>query len=137
MEPDLKEIIKQLKLQRDIVKDGGYGRSVRTPWKEERLFRDSITCLNVTEQVKKHPCNECLLWEWVPEDHKDEDIPCQFIPLNKEGNSIAELEEAGKREEAEQALLVWLDSTIERLEEKVTGHGTGDRTQFRIGLPFS
>jgi hypothetical protein len=119
MAPDLKEIIDQLKLQRDIVKDGGYGRSVRTPWKEERLFRDSITCLNVTEQVKKHPCNECLLWEWVPEDHKDEDIPCQFIPLNEQGHSIAELEEAGKREEAEQALLVWLDSTIQKLEEKL------------------
>src|SRR5208337_1978157 len=115
--PDLKEIIEQLKLQREIVKDGGYGRSVRTPWKEERIFRDSITCLNVTEQVKKHPCNECLLWEWVPEDHKDEDIPCQFIPLNEQGNSIAELEEAGKHEEAEQALLVWLDSTIQKLEE--------------------
>ena len=70
MAPDLKEIIEQLKLQRDIVKDGGYGRSVRTPWKEERLFRDSITCLNVAEQVKKHPCNECLLWDWVPEDHQ-------------------------------------------------------------------
>jgi hypothetical protein len=119
MAADLKEIIEQLKLQRDIVKDGGYGRSVRTPWKEERIFRDSITCLNVSEQVKKHPCNECLLWEWVPEDHKDEDIPCQFIPLNEQGNSIAELEEAGKREEAEQALLVWLDSTIQRLEEKL------------------
>ncbi|MGA3325896.1 MAG: hypothetical protein ABSF45_15595 [Terriglobia bacterium] len=116
---DLKEIISQLKLQQSIVKDGGYGRSVRTPWKEERLFRDSVTCLNVTEQVKKHPCNECLLWEWVPEEHKDEDIPCQFIPLNAQGHSIAELEEAGKREEAEQALLVWLDSTIQRLEEKL------------------
>ncbi len=116
---DLEEIISQLKLQRSIVKDGGYGRSVRTPWKEERIFRDSITCLNVTEQVKKHPCNECLLWEWVPEDHKDEDIPCHFIPLNEQGKSIAELEEAGKREEAEQALLVWLYSTIERLEKKL------------------
>ena len=115
---DLETIISQLKLQRSILKDGGYGRSVRTPWKEERIFRDSITCLNVTEEVKKHPCNECLLWEWVPEDHKDEDIPCHFIPLNAQGKSIAELEEAGKREEAEQALLVWLDSTIARLEEK-------------------
>ena len=55
----------------------------------------------------------------MPEEHKDEDIPCQFIPLNEQGNSISELEEAGKREEAEQALLVWLDSTIQRLEEKL------------------
>ncbi len=121
MATDLKEIIDQLKLQRDILKDGGYGRSVRTPWKEERLFRDSLTCLNVTEQVKKHPCNECLLWEWVPEAHQDEDIPCHFIPLTEQGKSIAELEEAGKHEEAEQALLVWLDSTIEKLEQRVAG----------------
>jgi len=118
---DLKKIIEQLKLQREIVRDGGYGRSVRTPWKEERLFRDSITCLNVTEAVKKHPCNECLLWDWVPEDHKDEDVPCHFIPLTEHGKGIAELEEAGKREEAEQALLVWLDSTIQKLEEKFVG----------------
>ena len=119
MPADLKEIIDQLKLERDILKNGGYGRSVRTPWKPTKLFRDSVTCLNLDEVVKRHPCNECLLWEWVPEDHKDEDIPCQFIPLNEQGQSIAELEEAGKREEAEQALLVWLDSTIARLEEKL------------------
>ena len=118
MAANLKEIIDQLKLQRDILKDGGYGRSVRTPWKEEKIFRDSITCLNVGEHVKKHPCSECLLSEWVPEDHKDEDIPCHFIPLTPEGASIAEMEESGNREAAEQALVEWLDSTIEQLEKK-------------------
>ena len=122
MAPDIKEIIDQLKMQRDILMDGGYGRSVRTPWKEERLFRDSITCLNVTEEVKKHPCNECLLWEWVPEQHKDEDIPCHFIPLDAHGRSIADLEDAGKREEAELALRVWLDDTISKLEEKLAAN---------------
>jgi len=119
MIPDVKEIIEQLKLQRDILKDGGYGRSVRTPWKEERLFRDSIICLNVGEQVEKHPCSECLLWDWVPEARRYERIPCHFIPLNEQGMSIADLEATGKREEAEQALLVWLDSTIQKLEEKL------------------
>jgi hypothetical protein len=127
MATDLKEIIDQLKLQRDILKDGGYGRSVRTPWKDERLFRDSITCLNVTEQVKTHPCNECLLSDWVPEEHKDEDIPCHFIPLNDRGSNIAELEKAGKREEAERALLVWLDSTIQKLEEEPTNIVAGSK----------
>jgi len=116
---EIKEIISQLKLQRDIVKDGGYGRSVRTPWKEERLFRDSITCLNFCEEVEKHPCNECLLWDWVPDNHKYEKIPCQFIPLNEQGQNIAQLEATGKREDAEQALLAWLDSTIQKLEEQL------------------
>ncbi len=123
MAADLKEVIVQLKLQRDILKDGGYGRSVRTPWKEERLFRDSITCLNVTEPVKRHPCNECLLWEWVPESHHGEDIPCHFIPLDHAGKNIAELEAAGKREEAEQALLAWLETMIPELETKLEKAG--------------
>lgn len=119
MATDLKEILDQLKLERDILKDGGYGRSVRTPWKPTTLFRDSVTCLNFGETVKKHPCNECLLWEWVPETNRDEDIPCHAIPLTNEGETIRSLEEAGNREKAEEALLGWLDATIQRLEEKL------------------
>ncbi len=125
MPADLKEIIDQLKLQRDILKNGGYGRSVRTPWKPTTLFRDSVTCLNFDEVVKRHPCNECLLWEWVPEKYRDEDIPCHFIPLNERGESITSLEDAKDREEAEKALLNWLNSTIEQLEAKLAQQQAG------------
>jgi hypothetical protein len=59
------------------------------------------------------------LWDWVPEGHKDEDIPCHFIPLNERGESIASWEDAGDREQAEKALLDWLDSTIATLEERL------------------
>lgn len=124
MASDLKDIIEQLRLERDILKDGGYGRSVRTPRKEERLFRDSITCLNIGEEVKRHPCNECMLWDWVPPEHKDEDIPCHFIPLNEQGESIASLEDRGEREKAEEALLTWLDSALQKLEEKLAKQET-------------
>jgi len=120
MAPDLKEIIDQLKLERDILKGGGYGRSVRTPQQPTKLFRDSVTCLNYGETVKLHPCNECLLWEWVPEDHQHDDLPCHFIPLNEQGDSIASLEDSGDREEAEKALLGWLDSIIEHLQLELT-----------------
>ena len=119
MPVDRKDIIDQLKLQRDILRNGGYGRSVRTPWKPTRLFRDSVTCLNFDEVVKRHPCNECVLSEWVPENHRDEDIPCHFIPLTEGGDSIASLEEAQDREEAEKTLLGWLDSVIEHLEAEL------------------
>jgi len=119
MAAELKEIIDQLKLERDILKNGGYGRSVHTPQKPTKLFRDSITCLNFGEVIKRHPCNECLLWEWVPESHRDEDLPCHFIPLNNQGDSIASLEDSGDRDEAEKALLGWLDSVVEHLEAKL------------------
>lgn len=119
MPANLRDIIDELKLERDVLKNGGYGRSVRSPWKEERLFRDSITCLNLGDEVRRHPCSECMLWEWVPEGHKEEDIPCHHIPLNERGESIASLEDAGDRAEAENALLDWLNATIRKLEEKL------------------
>jgi hypothetical protein len=124
---DIKEVIEQLKLQRSVLRDGGYGRSVRTPWKSTQLFRDSLTCLNFDEVVKKHPCSECLLWDYVPEEHRDDDIPCHAIPLNEHGESIASLEDAAERDHAEQILLEWLDRTISQLEKKLTeqqGAGT-------------
>jgi len=123
MPVDLEDIIDQLKLQRDILKNGGYGRSVRAPRKPTKLFRDSVTCLNFDEVVKRHPCSECLLWDWVPENHRDEDLPCHFIPLNERGESIASLEDAEDREEAEAALLSWLDSAIAQLQAKLKQSG--------------
>jgi len=53
-----------------------------------------------------------------PEDHKDEDIPCQFIRLTRKAQHRG-IGRSRQREEAEQALLVWLDSTIQKLEEKL------------------
>ncbi len=119
MPADLKETIEYLKLERGILKDGGYGASVHTPRKVERIFRDSISCLNLDEEVKKHPCSECKLWEYVPGEHKEEDIPCHFIPLDAQGETIASLEEKGDRSRAEELLLRWLDSTIKQLENKL------------------
>jgi len=126
MPADLNEIIGELKLERDILKHGGYGRSVRTPQKATRLFRDSVTCLNFGESIKLHPCYECLLWEWIPADCQGEELPCHFIPLNDQGVTIASLENSGDREEAEKALLGWLDSVIQHLEAKLAQE-SGDR----------
>lgn len=119
MATDLKEIINQLKLERDILRDGGYGRSVRTPWKPTQLFRDSLTCLNFGEAVKKHPCTDCLLWDWVPAPSQGEDIPCHHIPLTEDGATIATLEAEDNRDRAEAALLAWLNKMIEELETKL------------------
>ncbi len=119
MPANLKDTIEYLKLERGILKDGGYGASVHTPRKVERIFRDSISCLNLGEEVRKHPCSECKLWDYVPAEHKEEDIPCHYIPLNAQGESVASLEERGDRVRAEEELLQWLDSTIQQLEEKL------------------
>ncbi len=111
-----REVIDALKLEMDIIQDGGYGRSVRTPWRETTLFRDSVTCLNVGEAAKKRPCSDCLLIDHVPEDHKEDDLPCHSIPLNELGDTIASLEQKGDRAAIEAALVQWIQLTIKRLE---------------------
>jgi hypothetical protein len=113
-----KDIIDALKLEMSILEGGGYGRSVRTPWRETTLFRDSITCLNAGETVKQHPCSECFLIDHVPDRQRDEDIPCHHIPLNAAGETIEQLNLRGRREDVEQALLGWIRATIKKLEQE-------------------
>lgn len=121
MQANLKDVIEMLKIEKSILQDGGYGRSVRTPWKENRLFRDSVICLNLGEEMARIPCRECMLWDFVPAEHRAEEIPCHFIPLNELKETVYTLERAGKRDEAEQALLSWLDQTIGKLEHRLAG----------------
>ena len=100
-------------LYRGIVADGGYGRSVRTPWRPTEYFRDSIKCLNVGEPEKVYPCSDCFLIKYVHPAHRDKELPCHFIPLNREGETIYSLLRIGDVEKLEQLLLEWLDTTIE------------------------
>jgi hypothetical protein len=119
MRANLRDVVEMLKIEKSILQDGGYGRSVRTPWKENRLFRDSVICLNLGEEMARIPCRECLLWDFVPAEHRAEEIPCHFIPLNEMKETVYSLEQAGKREDAEQALLDWLNQTIGQLEKRL------------------
>jgi len=55
MSQDDRYTLEALKAELDFIEKGGYGRSVRTPWKEERVFRDSVTCLHTGEALKSEP----------------------------------------------------------------------------------
>jgi hypothetical protein len=70
--------------------------------------------------VRRHPCSDCLLWEFVPKERQDEDIPCHHIPLTEGRETIATLEDKGDRDAAQQALLAWLDRTILQLEDELS-----------------
>ena len=112
------EVMEKLKLERSILADGGYGRSVRTPWRPTQYFRDSITCPNVGETEKIHPCSECFLINYVHPRYKDTKLPCHFIPLNAEGDTIDSLQQTGNLEKLEQLLLAWLDNQIQGLKQE-------------------
>jgi hypothetical protein len=113
-----KEVIDALKLEKSILEGGGYGRSVREPRRETTLLRDSVTCLNVGEVEKQHPCGGCFLIEHVPDSSRDEEIPCHHIPLNAKGETIESLDGRGRREDTEQVLLDWINATLAKLEQE-------------------
>ena len=116
MAPDDRDILEVLKFELAFLEQGGYGRSVRTPWKPTSVFQDSLTCLNFGEKEKVHPCSECLLIDFVPAQERQAEVPCHHIPLNLGGETVNSVNRYDNQQELEEKVRDWLRATIQRLE---------------------
>lgn len=118
MSDDKRDILEVLKFELNFLEKGGYGRSVRTPWKPTSIFLDSPICINFNDPGRPHPCNECLLTDFVPENSQEEQVPCHHIPLNPQGETVYSMERQREQIELEDAVRNWLRSTIQRIEQE-------------------
>lgn len=118
MPKDERDILELLKAELDFIEQGGYGRSVRTPWKPTSAFQDSLSCINYGYPYRAHPCSECHLLEFVSPDHRCEEIPCHFIPLNEAGETIEDLETEDNQAKLERRVGDWLRARITEIEEE-------------------
>ncbi|HXZ40197.1 MAG TPA: hypothetical protein VEG68_05610 [Terriglobales bacterium] len=118
MSDDKRDILEVLKFELNFLEQGGYGRSVRTPWKPTSVFLDSLSCINFGDAGRPHPCNECLLTDFVPAKYQEEEIPCHHIPLNAQGETVYSMERQREQMELEEALKHWLRETIQRIERE-------------------
>src|SRR5262249_19907232 len=125
MAHDEHDLLEILKFELKFLEDGGYGRSPRTPWRPTNTFQDSPTCLNFNDPARPHPCSACLLMRFVPEERKNESIPCWFIPLGATGETIDYHCRCGTQLELEEALADWLRHTIRRIENERAGREKG------------
>jgi len=116
MAEDKRDLLETLKFELKFLEDGGYGRSPRTPWRASNAFQDSPTCLNFNDPTRPHPCSECLLLKFVPEERKAENLPCWFIPLTAIGETVNYYANCGTQLELEEALAAWLRKTIRSIE---------------------
>ena len=114
MAKDDRDILELLKTELDFIEKGGYGRSVRTPWKEKSPFRDSLSCVNYALPEKTHPCSECHLIDFVPRERTNDEMPCHAIPLNEAGDTVETME--GNQAKLEEALKAWMRRKIEEIE---------------------
>jgi hypothetical protein len=115
---DDRNLLELLKDELEFIEQGGYGRSVRTPWKEKSAFQDSLTCINYGYPYRAHACSECHLIDFVAPADRTKDIPCHHIPLNAKGETIQELETEENQHKLEEQVKEWLRSQIRGLEEK-------------------
>jgi hypothetical protein len=120
MSVDKKEMIDQLKFEIEMIEKGRYLPSVREPRQDPKIFRDSITCLNVGLEEKEHPCTSCFLSEFAPlEVRNSNDDVCHKIPLNEKGDTVESLKAKDDPRKLQAAVLGWLKRTVASLEEEV------------------
>jgi hypothetical protein len=118
MSHDDRDILELLKDELDFIEKGGYGRSVRTPWKPQSAFQDSLTCINYGYPYRAHPCNECHLLDFVSPEHHLAEVPCHFIQLDETGETIEDLESEENEAKLERKVGDWLRARINEIEKK-------------------
>jgi hypothetical protein len=116
MPKDDRNTLEVLKAELNFVRKGGYGRSPREPWRAQLVFEDSPSCMNYDTKDNREPCSECLLMQFVPADKRGEKVPCRHIPLTPYGDTLLHLYRGGTEQEIEEALSVWLEKEIAKLE---------------------
>ena len=118
MTKDDRDLLELLKDELSFIEMGGYGRSVRTPWKPTSTFQDSLTCINYGYPYRAHPCNECHLIDFVPEKDHDKAVPCHHIALRESGETIIDLENEENQNKLEEEVKDWLKAKIREIEER-------------------
>ena len=118
MTRDGRDTLEVLKFELSFLEDGGYGRSPRSPWRAPAIFEDSPICPNFCDAARPHPCESCLLEDFVPAEKQAESVPCRFIPLTADGRTVDDLYRTGSQAEMEDALAVWLRKEIQKIEQQ-------------------
>lgn len=116
---DKRELLEKLKTELGALEYGRSKRSVHLPWEEISFFQDSVTCLNYGQDGRPHPCSQCMLMPYVPQDSRNETVPCHHIPLDEKGNTIENLDRGYNRHSVEEAVIGWLRAKISEIEKEL------------------
>jgi len=115
MKNNRQELLNRLKSELEFVKQGGYRRSARSPWRAPYLFEESPNCPNFLDRTRPHLCQDCWLMEFVAAEDQAEQSPCRFVQLGN-GTTVDSLYCHGTPLETEEQLVRWLQNTIHELE---------------------
>jgi len=108
------ETLTFLKEELAFLERGGYGGTM--PWRPVSIFLDSPSCPNRLDAERATECPTCWLYQFVPEQFRSQPQPCQFLALNRDGESVYSMSRQYTPAEVEEALRKWLILEIQHLE---------------------
>jgi hypothetical protein len=117
-----RDILDLLQDELEFIEKGGYGRSVRMPWKPKSIFQDSLTCLNFADPSRSYPCDQCHLIDFVSPELRAVEVPCHRILLNDAGETIEDLDLTDNQARTEEAIKAWLRRQIKRIQQERATH---------------
>jgi hypothetical protein len=102
------ETLAALKSRLNSLNRNGSNRSAPLYFEDSEICRSSpfFSCRS----------SRCVLMDFVPEKHRSEPVPCRFIPLNHDGQTLHHLYRTGTAEETQANVRGWLLSVIVELE---------------------
>jgi hypothetical protein len=113
-------VLRTLQAELNFLERGGYGHSMRTPWRSPYIFEESPSCPNFGNPSRPHECKDCWLMLFVPRDLRDEQVPCRFVQLTPDGVTVDSLYRYGTQGETEEALRKWLQQRIQELKDELS-----------------
>jgi len=126
-----------LKAELVFLEKGGYHPPATAAWRPQLMFQDSPTCLNFDPAQPRKPCSECILMQFVPLDLRNRKIPCRYIPLGGQGETVDYFYNYGSQQELETVVAQWLKTTIARLElDRARSLTDTDRVEVHVPAKF-
>ena len=103
-----------LRKELEFLESGGYRTGLG--WLPPLIFEDSPICPKASYGAC--PDHRCVLMDFVPEDRRQEKIPCRHIALDQSGETLESLYNTANLSEIEDTLRAWLKSEIGELESQ-------------------
>jgi hypothetical protein len=116
MYKDERDLLDVLKAELAFLEKGGYGRSPHESWRQPLIFEDSPSCMKYDSKDHAEPCSSCVLFQLVPPQFRGKQIPCRYIPLNAEGETLDSLYRTSHQFEVEEVFGNWLRRMIAGVE---------------------
>lgn len=117
MSADPRKLIDVLKAELSFLESGGYAQRQESTWRAPFIFEDSPSCFRRHSGNDSAPCSECALMALVPPEHRKNEVPCRFIPLDEAGETLDSFYRTSTQRELEWAMDRWLRRTISNLEQ--------------------